>query len=98
MMAAKWAGVHSDGGTWTPHELAPTDLPTFPVSSPWDSTPTLPIGYAVAGPLVIAIGPRAMLWGAAVAALVLPLANLGVHGVRRFPTASARAFVDPETS
>jgi len=62
------------------------------------SVAILPIGYAVAGPLVLAIGPRAMLWGAAVAALLLPLANLMVRGVRRFPTASARAFVDPETS
>ena len=58
----------------------------------------LPIGYAVAGPLVLGIGPRAMLWMAAVAALLLPLANLMVRGVRRFPTASARAFVEPATS
>ena len=62
------------------------------------SAAILPIGYAVAGPLVLAVGPRTMLWGAAVAALLLPLANLMVRGVRRFPAASAEPIVDPETS
>ena len=62
------------------------------------SVAILPIGYAVAGPLVIAIGPRAMLWGAAAAALVLPLANLGVRGVRRFGTPPIKVVPDPGRS
>jgi MFS family permease len=62
------------------------------------SVAILPIGYAVAGPLVIAIGPRAMLWGAAIAALLLPLTNMMVREVRRFPAASAEPILEPETS
>jgi len=60
------------------------------------SVAILPVGYAIAGPLVVAIGPRAMLWGAAIAALLLPLANMMVGAVRRFPTASVSAVADPK--
>ncbi|MHB1501950.1 MAG: MFS transporter [Candidatus Dormibacteria bacterium] len=62
------------------------------------SVAILPIGYAVAGPLVLAIGPRAMLWGAAVAALLLPLANLMVRGVRQFGATPIAVVSDPGTS
>lgn len=73
--------------------------PVLPQVSSYDyfgSVAILPVGYAIAGPLVVAIGPRAMLWGAAIAALLLPLANMMVGAVRRFPTASVSAVADPK--